>query len=162
MHEYLLAFRLFAIFEGRTTRSEYWRFTIITMVVGLALSCLDLITGIKIPDAGFSITGALYNLSGLSEHFDVLSGAYGIGQPDTNIGISGGSGLLGSLYGWITLIPVYAITARRLHDTGRTGWWSLLNAIPVLGGLLLLVWMLAAGSPEDNEYSVDLSGRKFF
>lgn len=161
MHEYLLAFRLFAIFEGRTTRSEYWRFTIITMLVGLALSGLDLIAGITIPDTGFSVTGALYNLSGISDQFDALSGAYGIGQPDTNIGISGGSGLFSSLYGWITLIPVYAITARRLHDTGRTGWWSLLNAIPLLGGLLLLVWMLAAGNPEDNEYSVDLSDRKF-
>ena len=161
MHEYLLAFRLFAIFEGRTTRSEYWRFTIITMLVGLALSGLDLIAGITIPDTGFSVTGALYNLSGISDQFDALSGAYGIGQPDTNIGISGGSRLFSSLYGWITLIPVYAITARRLHDTGRTGWWSLLNAIPLLGGLLLLVWMLAAGNPEDNEYSVDLSDRKF-
>lgn len=161
MHEYLLAFRLYAIFEGRTSRSEYWRFTIITMLIGLGFGALDLITGITIPDSGFSMTGALINLSGISDQLDLLSGAYGLGHPDTNIGISGGSGLLGTIYSWITLLPVYAITARRLHDTGRTGWWSLLNAIPLVGGLLLLVWMLQAGSPEDNEYSVDLSARRF-
>lgn len=160
MQEYILAFRLFAIFEGRTTRSEYWRFTIITMLVGLGLTGLDWITGITIPDSGFSITGALYNLSGMSSQIDLLSGAYGLGHPDTNIGVSGGSGLLSSIYGWLTLLPVYSVTARRLHDTGRTGWWSLLNVIPVLGGLLLLMWMLASGDPEDNEYSVDLSGRR--
>lgn len=160
MHEYFLAFRLYAIFEGRATRSEYWRFTIFTMVVGLALSGLDLITEIKVPDSGFSITEALYNLSGLAEQFNLLSGAYGIGQPDTTIGISGGSGLFGSVYGWLSLFPTYAVTARRLHDTGRCGWWSLLNAIPVLGGLFLFVWMVAPGDPQENEYSVDLSDRK--
>lgn len=162
MKEYILAFRLFAIFEGRTSRADYWRFTIITMLVGFGLAGLDLITGITIPDSGFSITGALYNLSGLSSQIELLSGAYGLGSPDTNIGISGGSGLLSSLYGWFTLLPVYSITARRLHDTGRSGWWSLLNVIPVLGGLFLLMWMLATGDPEENEYSVDLSRRKFF
>lgn len=161
MHEYFLAFRLFAIFEGRTSRSEYWRFTLITMLIGLGLGAVDLITGITIPDSGHSIASDLMNLSGVLDQFDVLLGAYGLGHPDTNIGISGESGLFSSVYSWITLLPVYAITARRLHDTGRTGWWSLLNAIPLLGGLLLLVWMLQAGNPEDNEYSVDLSARRF-
>lgn len=161
MQEYILAFRLFAIFEGRTSRSEYWRFTIITMLVGFGLAGLDLITGFTMADSGFSITGALYNLSGMSSQIDLLSGAYGLGHPDTNIGLSGGSGLLSSLYGWVTLLPVYSVTARRLHDTGRTGWWSLLNVIPLLGGLFLLMWMLAPGDVEDNEYSVDLSDRRF-
>ncbi len=32
-----------------------------------------------------------------------------------------------------------ALTVRRLHDAGRSGWWSLLGAIPLVGGLLLLV-----------------------
>lgn len=161
MHEYVLAFKLFAVFDGRTTRSEYWRFTIVSMVIGLVLSGIDLATGITIPDSGFSLTGMLYNASGLADQFSLLSGAYGLGQPDTNIGISGGSGLLSSLYGWAVMIPVYSVTARRLHDTGRSGWWSLLNAIPLLGGLFLLVWMLAHGDPSENEYGVDLSERKF-
>ncbi|MBI6882766.1 DUF805 domain-containing protein [Pseudomonas putida] len=160
MHEYLTAFRLFAVFDGRTSRSDYWRFTIISMLIGLALTIIDFMTGFSIPDTGLSITGSLYDASGLADQFSLLSGAYGLGQPDANIGISGGSGLFSSLYSWVVFIPVYSVTARRLHDTGRSGWWALLNAIPVLGGLFLLVWMLAPGTEGDNEYTVDLSERK--
>jgi uncharacterized membrane protein YhaH (DUF805 family) len=42
-------------------------------------------------------------------------------------------GLFGSVYLLAVLIPSVAVTVRRLHDTNRSGWWVLLNVIPVIG-----------------------------
>ena len=44
-----------------------------------------------------------------------------------------------TLYLFGTLIPGLAVTARRLHDTDRSGWWQLLNFVP-FGGIVLLVF----------------------
>ncbi len=49
-----------------------------------------------------------------------------------------------------TIIPTYAVAARRLHDTGRSGWWLLLGLVPIVG-LILIVWWIE-DSHEDNEY----------
>lgn len=48
-------------------------------------------------------------------------------------------------------IPYLAISVRRLHDTGRSGWWLLLGAIP-LGGLFLLAFFLDDSEPGTNKY----------
>lgn len=52
---------------------------------------------------------------------------------------------LGSLVGLATLIPTLAVGARRLHDTGRSGWMQLLLVIPVIG-LLVLAYFWAQPS----------------
>lgn len=39
-----------------------------------------------------------------------------------------------------TLVPYIAVTARRLHDTNRSGWLQLVGLIPVVGWILLIVW----------------------
>ncbi len=63
------------------------------------------------------------------------------------------------LFGWytagfllLTLLPALAVTIRRLHDTGRSGWWGLLHAVPVIGTLLLQPFMLPAGAPGRNRF----------
>ena len=40
------------------------------------------------------------------------------------------------------LLPSLAVGARRLHDTGRSGWWLLIGLIPVIGTLVLIVFWL--------------------
>jgi uncharacterized membrane protein YhaH (DUF805 family) len=42
------------------------------------------------------------------------------------------------------LLPNLAVTVRRLHDTGRSGWWILISLIPIVGGIVLFVFMLLA------------------
>jgi uncharacterized membrane protein YhaH (DUF805 family) len=42
------------------------------------------------------------------------------------------------------LLPNLAVTIRRLHDTGRSGWWILIALIPFVGGIVLLVFTLLA------------------
>src|SRR5919199_91334 len=63
-----------------------------------------------------------------------------------------GFGLLQGLYDLAVLLPSIAVTVRRLHDTGRTGWWILIGLIPVIGGIVLLIFMLLDSEPGANEY----------
>jgi len=59
-----------------------------------------------------------------------------------------------------TLIPLIAITTRRLHDTDRSGWWQLLSFIPLVGAIILIIWLCTASTPGSNRFgSNPLSGR---
>jgi uncharacterized membrane protein YhaH (DUF805 family) len=49
------------------------------------------------------------------------------------------------------LLPSLSVAARRLHDTGRTGWWQLISLIPVIGIIVLIIF-LVQDSHDDNEY----------
>jgi uncharacterized membrane protein YhaH (DUF805 family) len=62
------------------------------------------------------------------------------------------STLLGGIYGLAVLIPSLAVGVRRLHDTGRSGWWLLIGLIPVIGTIILIVFMATEGQPGDNQY----------
>lgn len=63
-----------------------------------------------------------------------------------------GLGLLSGLYSLAVLIPSLSVAVRRLHDTGRSGWWILIGLVPCIGGLVLLVLLLLGGVPGDNAY----------
>jgi len=55
------------------------------------------------------------------------------------------------------LIPSLAVAVRRLHDTGRSGWWVLLGLIPLVGIIILIVWW-AQDSYADNKYGPNPKG----
>lgn len=65
--------------------------------------------------------------------------------------------LLYLLDGLAILLPILAAGARRLHDTGRSGWWLLIAFVPLIGAILLLVWYCTDSSP-DNEYGPSPKG----
>jgi uncharacterized membrane protein YhaH (DUF805 family) len=44
-----------------------------------------------------------------------------------------------------TLVPYVAVTARRLHDTDRTGWLQLIAFIPVVGWIIVIIWLAQEG-----------------
>ncbi|MGQ2983495.1 DUF805 domain-containing protein [Flavobacterium sp.] len=52
------------------------------------------------------------------------------------------------------IIPSLAVSVRRLHDTGKSGWFILLGLVP-LGGLVLLVFYCIEGDRGSNEYGPD-------
>lgn len=52
-------------------------------------------------------------------------------------------------------IPTLAVGARRLHDTGRSGWWQLLWLIPLLGWIVLLIFMVKRGDVGTNHHGYD-------
>jgi len=51
-----------------------------------------------------------------------------------------------------------AVSIRRLHDTGRSGWWILLGFIPVLGGLVLLVFYCIDSQAGENAWGLNPKG----
>jgi uncharacterized membrane protein YhaH (DUF805 family) len=77
------------------------------------------------------------------ELIDALLGTYNFVQ---------GVGLLSGIYGLAVLIPTLAVTVRRLHDIDRTGWWILINLIPLIGTIVLLVFAVTDGTPGSNQY----------
>lgn len=60
--------------------------------------------------------------------------------------------MLSVILSLILLVPTLAVGARRLHDTGRSGWWQLLWFIPIIGWILLIVWLAKDTSPEINKW----------
>jgi len=63
-----------------------------------------------------------------------------------------GYGPFGTLYGLAVLLPGIAVSVRRLHDTGRTGWWLLLSFVPFVGALVLLFFMVGDSQAGSNGY----------
>lgn len=66
---------------------------------------------------------------------------------------------LAGLMGMLTMVtylafflPTLSVTVRRLHDLGKSGWMFLVVFIPIVGGILLLVWFVSDGQPHDNAY----------
>jgi uncharacterized membrane protein YhaH (DUF805 family) len=81
-----------------------------------------------------------------------VEGLLGLGNPET------GSGPLSMIYALAFLIPSIAVSVRRLHDTGRTGWWLLLALIPIIGALVLIYFYVLDSQPGDNEYGPNPKG----
>ena len=63
-----------------------------------------------------------------------------------------GMGLLGGIYALAVLIPSIAVGVRRLHDTNRSGWWLLIALIPIIGAIVLIVFLASDSKPEENQY----------
>ena len=54
---------------------------------------------------------------------------------------------------WLAmLIPSLAVGVRRLHDTGKSGWFLLLELIPLIGGIILLVFFATDSTAGTNQY----------
>lgn len=49
-------------------------------------------------------------------------------------------------------VPTISAMVRRLHDTGRSGWWYFISYIPLIGAIWLLVLLILDGEPTDNQY----------
>lgn len=69
-----------------------------------------------------------------------------------NINPETGRGLLGAIYSLAVLIPSISVFVRRLHDTNRSGWWFFLLLIPVIGWIVLFVFMVLRSDPQSNKY----------
>lgn len=66
-----------------------------------------------------------------------------------------GYGYIYLAYGLLVLIPGIAVVIRRLHDTGKSGWWILLSFIPLIGTIWLLILLVTAGDEGPNAYGPD-------
>ena len=55
-------------------------------------------------------------------------------------------------------MPALALTVRRLHDTGRSGWWIFVQMIPAVGGIVFLVFVCLDSQIGSNEYGPNPNG----
>ena len=70
----------------------------------------------------------------------------------TRSGMYGGTGPIQGILQLALLIPTLAVGARRLHDTGRSGWWYLIGLVPLVGIIILIVFLASEGNPGQNAY----------
>jgi uncharacterized membrane protein YhaH (DUF805 family) len=96
-------FKGYVVWNARSTRSEFWWWTLFTFIVGIVASVLDSI----IFGSNFGSASPIYSITTLA-----------------------------------LFLPSLSVLVRRLHDTDRTGWWVLIALIPVVGFIVLLVFVL--------------------
>ena len=79
--------------------------------------------------------------------------------------LAGLNGMIAGRYGPITvlvalglLVPTLAVSIRRLHDSDRSGWWLLLGLVPMVGEIIVLVFMVLKGTRGANRFGADPKG----
>ena len=65
---------------------------------------------------------------------------------------NGGGGIVGLIWILATIVPALAVLVRRLHDTGKSGWWAVIGLAPFVGGIVLLVFTVMNSDANDNKY----------
>lgn len=121
-------FSKYATFSGRARRAEYWWFFLFSVLAQMALGILD---------------NAMF---GRSMMMLVRDGAFAMQANPSP---------LGGLYSLAVLLPSLAVTARRLHDTDRSGWWMLIWFIPIVGWILMIFWLATLGDRGPNRFGPD-------
>jgi len=127
MNYYLAALKKYAVFRGRASTIEYWMFAWLNVIFGVVAFILDVVFR----------TSSVIEID-LTNFLVLFPGEI--------------SGFFGPLYFLAILIPFLAVTVRRLHDTGKSGWWCLLGLIPIVGTIWLIVLLATAGGPDENTY----------
>lgn len=82
----------------------------------------------------------------------ILQTALGAGDSAAPALVIGG---IYSLYNLATVLPMLSLGVRRLHDTGRAGWWYLINFVPCIGSIVFLVFVCLPGTVGDNQFGPD-------
>jgi uncharacterized membrane protein YhaH (DUF805 family) len=73
-------------------------------------------------------------------------------------GVAGTMGIIYLVYILATFLPALGVGVRRLHDTNRSGWMILISLIPLIGIILLLVWVCQDSDAGDNQYGANPKG----
>ncbi len=126
-----VVFDNYANFSGRAPRAEYWWFVLFNLIFASIIRILDTVLGLT----------------------------FVVFEPENSSGellIPVSFGVIGIIYTCAILLPHLAVSIRRLHDIGKSGWLLLLNLIPFIGPIIVLVYHVTDSTPEDNEYGSNL------
>lgn len=69
-----------------------------------------------------------------------------------------GMGLLTFLFFLAMSVPGFAVGVRRMHDTGRSGWWIWISLVPLIGAFIYVYFAAQDSSPGDNAYGPNPKG----
>ena len=117
-------FNKYATFTGRARRSEYWWFSICYYAIQL-----------------------IFNFASFGMMAGVLSGEMSYNDPSYSLIM-----MASVVIGLGLFLPSLAVTVRRLHDIGKSGWNILWAAIPLIGVIIILVWMCQDSDVVANKY----------
>jgi uncharacterized membrane protein YhaH (DUF805 family) len=67
-------------------------------------------------------------------------------------GIAGSGSVVQGLVGLVLFLPGLAVGVRRLHDTDRSGWWLLIGLLPIVGWIVLIVFLVSDSKPGPNRF----------
>lgn len=124
-------YRRFFDFETRSTRSEYWWVQLFMLIVYFIFFALF-----------FGLAGA--------------TGGFDSEQPPAWFGLGM---LVFAAFALANIIPAIAVTVRRFHDQDKSGWMYLLAFIPLVGGFVVLIFMILEGTKGVNRFGTDPLGR---
>ncbi|WP_304545139.1 DUF805 domain-containing protein [Sulfurimonas microaerophilic] len=65
------------------------------------------------------------------------------------------AGLFGTIFSLASFIPFLALAARRMHDIDKSGWWQLIQIIPVIGWIWFLILTVLQGTMGQNRFGAD-------
>lgn len=103
----------------------------------------------------------LFNLGVVLIYSALLTVSFVSSAPDGEPGAVSALVALLFIVIWLALIiPSLAVLVRRLHDQERSGWLVLLAFVPVIGGLVLLIFTLLPGTAGENRYGADPRGNE--
>lgn len=114
----------YATFTGRARRSEYWWFFLCYSVIQL-----------------------VFNFASLGMMSGVMSGEMSYNDPSYMLFM-----IASVVIGLGLFLPSLAVTVRRLHDIGKSGWNILWGVIPIVGAIIVLVWMCQDSDVVANKY----------
>jgi uncharacterized membrane protein YhaH (DUF805 family) len=119
--------RKYGVFSGRARPAEYWFWYLaVTAVYTVIFAAL--------------IVPALITMDPVTQEPGVLG----------TIGMS-----LWAVVALGTFVPLISAAIRRLHDTGRSGWFYLLNLVPFVGGIIVIVLLALPGEQGPNRFGPD-------
>ncbi|MGB0506964.1 MAG: DUF805 domain-containing protein [Pikeienuella sp.] len=67
-------------------------------------------------------------------------------------GILGTLGILVAIVALGCILPFLSVFVRRLHDIGKSGWWYWIGVIPVVGTIIIIVFLVRKGEEGSNQY----------
>lgn len=129
-----VGFRKSFDYNGRASQREFWWFYLWMLIIQMVVSTIFVI-----------LISVAFIAAGLAAGASPNEGAV--------IGVFGVSIMLYALFFLVIIalsLPMYAATARRLHDTGQTGWFVLLNLAGL--GIVTLVMCIFEGQPFENQW----------
>jgi uncharacterized membrane protein YhaH (DUF805 family) len=91
-------------------------------------------------------------------YFSLFSSLIGVAISIVAAIVSPKINLLSDAYSLLVVIPGLAVSARRLHDIGKSGWMQLVIFIPVVGLIWLIILMATDSNPGENKYGPNPKG----
>jgi uncharacterized membrane protein YhaH (DUF805 family) len=67
-------------------------------------------------------------------------------------GFVGNSGVLQGIYVLALFLPSVGVVIRRLHDTGHSAWWILIPLVPLIGFIIMIIFLVKDSEPGENRY----------